>query len=64
MTPRVRATGVAVGVTVVAAGLWAVLAWQRPTVTYHLAPLLVSVAFPYVPVGRLVRRADPSSGRA
>lgn len=42
MQPLTRPTLYAAGLT----GLWIVLAWGRPTVTYHLAPLLVAIVVP------------------
>jgi hypothetical protein len=34
--------------SVVLAGLWTALTTWRPSVTYHLAPLLLAAAWPYV----------------
>jgi len=42
MTPLIKPAGYAAGLTL----LWAVLAWNSPSTTYHLAPLLVAIAIP------------------
>lgn len=38
------------------AGLWVLLAWFNPDLTYHLAPILVAAAFP---IGHRLRVAQP-----
>jgi hypothetical protein len=38
------------------AGLWVLLAWLNPDLTYHLAPILVAGAFP---IGHRLRVAEP-----
>ena len=38
------------------AGLWVLLAWLNPDLTYHLAPILVAGAFP---IGHRLRVAAP-----
>lgn len=40
----------------VLAGLWVLLAWFNPDVTYHLAPILVGGAFP---IGHRLRVKEP-----
>lgn len=48
--------------TVVGTLLWVVLAVWRPTTTWHLAPLLIAAAWPWV-VGQDQSPGDPSSRR-
>lgn len=42
MTLLTKPVGYAIGLTV----LWALLAWNSPSTTYHLAPILVAIVIP------------------
>ncbi|SDY04591.1 Uncharacterized conserved protein, DUF427 family [Modestobacter sp. DSM 44400] len=61
--PSASATGrTAAGWTLAAAALWILVAAWRPTTTWHLAPVLIAAAAPWL-VGQDLRAGDRRAGR-
>ena len=58
--PRVRSVRTAVGWTAVIAGVWVLLALWRPGTAWHLAPVLLGAAGPWV-LGQDARVGDRST---